>query len=304
MSSLAKLVIVAADGARRTYALHRYPVVVGRDEGCDITIVASEQVAGRHVRIEQSLLTGLPILVDLASGAPTLYHGDQIDRYEIQDRDVFQLADVQLIFYMPMPAVTDGTPHLLEILSGPEQGTTLPVGPEEVTIGRRSANRMPVSMKDVSGFHARFRMVEGVPTVEDLGSRNGTFVNGFRLEPSKLQALQAGDLVDLASMGVMVRPTVVPKWTQDSGVSSDSDSEGTSSNGAASSASSEELNLLPSPRSRTGRRRSGTTRVQRPAPRTNAPSGDEAAEDDNQTTPYLMRRARNPDEGGGHHPGA
>ena len=50
------------------------------------------------------------------------------------------------------------------------------------TIGRSSMNDLPISDKMLSRQHARIvRDTDGGLTVEDLGSRNGTFLNGDRL---------------------------------------------------------------------------------------------------------------------------
>ena len=51
------------------------------------------------------------------------------------------------------------------------------------TIGRSSMNDLPISDKMLSRQHARIvRDNDGGLTVEDLGSRNGTFLNGERLD--------------------------------------------------------------------------------------------------------------------------
>src|SRR6266849_9009402 len=50
------------------------------------------------------------------------------------------------------------------------------------TIGRSSVNDLPISDKMLSRQHARIlRDGNGSLMIEDLGSRNGTFVNGERL---------------------------------------------------------------------------------------------------------------------------
>ncbi|MGE3163500.1 MAG: trypsin-like peptidase domain-containing protein [Planctomycetota bacterium] len=81
------------------------------------------------------------------------------------------------------PLQDDNLPVAIEI---PESGTTF--GRDEGNQVRLSATRYP----HVSGFHARvFSDVTGV-TVVDLGSKNGTFVNGRRVDRAELRA---GDLL-------------------------------------------------------------------------------------------------------------
>ncbi|MBX5491592.1 MAG: FHA domain-containing protein, partial [Chloroflexi bacterium] len=67
-------------------------------------------------------------------------------------------------------------------------GTRVPIQ-DEVTIGRGETNTVVLSQdRQVSRHHARIVLDEGLPRLEDLGSANGTFVNGERvLGPRLLQ---------------------------------------------------------------------------------------------------------------------
>ena len=71
------------------------------------------------------------------------------------------------------------------------------------TIGRSSMNDLPISDKMLSRQHARIvRDGEGALTVEDLGSRNGTFLNGDRL--TTLQPLKPGDRITVGGVTLKV----------------------------------------------------------------------------------------------------
>ena len=55
-------------------------------------------------------------------------------------------------------------------------------------IGRATESDVVASMTKVSRAHARIEYVEGVYFINDIGSTNGTFVNGFRINgPHPLQ---------------------------------------------------------------------------------------------------------------------
>ena len=57
-----------------------------------------------------------------------------------------------------------------------------------LTIGRAPANDISLSEPTVSKRHAALGRVRGLPVVKDLGSRNGTFVKGKRVEKAVLSS--------------------------------------------------------------------------------------------------------------------
>ena len=85
--------------------------------------------------------------------------------------------------------------------SGPIPGSTYFLTKDEMVVGRDLGNDIPVPDPEISRRHARFiKRPEGF-YVEDLGSTNGTCVNGARLATPQL--LKHGDLVTLAESTVM-----------------------------------------------------------------------------------------------------
>lgn len=75
-----------------------------------------------------------------------------------------------------------------------EQGATERAVPVvgTVTIGRDPACEIALDDPRISRRHARIVLVEGRPVVEDLGSSNGTWING-RQSVSAPTALSVGD---------------------------------------------------------------------------------------------------------------
>ncbi|MGH9805040.1 MAG: FHA domain-containing protein, partial [Candidatus Acidiferrales bacterium] len=68
----------------------------------------------------------------------------------------------------------------------------VPVGSTAVTIGRLPNNTVAIDNPAVSGQHARVIVAGGQVMVEDLNSRNGTFVNNQAVTK---HALQEGDVI-------------------------------------------------------------------------------------------------------------
>jgi DNA-binding winged helix-turn-helix (wHTH) protein len=61
------------------------------------------------------------------------------------------------------------------------------------TIGRGSDAAIQIDAGGVSRYHARIVVTHGQPSIEDLGSKNGTFVRGTRIEG--LHPLADGDQI-------------------------------------------------------------------------------------------------------------
>lgn len=90
----------------------------------------------------------------------------------------------------------------LTMRSGPMPGKTFTVEKEETNVGRDLANDIPIGDPEVSRRHARFLLRDDSVFVEDLGSTNGTFLNGERI--ASPQQLRKGDVITLGESVVMV----------------------------------------------------------------------------------------------------
>lgn len=96
-----------------------------------------------------------------------------------------------------------------------ESGQILPVSERtEFTLGRVSENQpimpdidlTPYKAFDsgVSRLHAVIRQNGGHVIIMDLGSSNGTYINGIRVVPNVEQALRHGDIVALGRLKIQV----------------------------------------------------------------------------------------------------
>ncbi|MEM4234830.1 MAG: FHA domain-containing protein, partial [Candidatus Methanomethylicaceae archaeon] len=79
--------------------------------------------------------------------------------------------------------------------SGPTPGKVYPLEGDVITIGRDPANTIHINDAEVSRRHARLEKRDNAYVIQDLGSTNGTFVNGVRL--SGMQVLNPGDQISL-----------------------------------------------------------------------------------------------------------
>ncbi|TMK72301.1 MAG: FHA domain-containing protein [Actinobacteria bacterium] len=75
-----------------------------------------------------------------------------------------------------------------------DEGTDFELNSAQLTVGRGGQNDIPLASDDyASARHARFEPRQDGVWVQDLGSTNGTFLNGVRLE--RPRRLTPGDVV-------------------------------------------------------------------------------------------------------------
>lgn len=86
--------------------------------------------------------------------------------------------------------------------SGPTPGETFPLEGDQLVIGRDSANAIAINDAEISRKHARLNFQGGKYVIEDMGSTNGTFVNGQRLAGPVV--LKPGDVVSLGEQIVLM----------------------------------------------------------------------------------------------------
>lgn len=79
-------------------------------------------------------------------------------------------------------------------------GTVIPLTDSEYLLGRHRENSIQLADPGVSGFHARiYRGAEGY-VIEDLKSRNGTWLNGVRIY---LANLESGDRIHIGQIDLI-----------------------------------------------------------------------------------------------------
>ena len=81
----------------------------------------------------------------------------------------------------------------LVIRTGPDSGKVYPIEKSELFIGRDLNNEIVINDQEVSRRHARVFVQGGNYVIEDLGSTNGTSVNGQRIMGPYI--LRSGELI-------------------------------------------------------------------------------------------------------------
>lgn len=111
-------------------------------------------------------------------------------------------ADVIVITASEMP---------INALLQTKDGQVFPLNRDICTIGRQGEQKKVVTDIDVTALdtgklasrrHALVQLCDGTFTISDLGSTNGTYINGEKIKPQEPHVLKAGDVIELGKYGV------------------------------------------------------------------------------------------------------
>jgi predicted component of type VI protein secretion system len=94
-----------------------------------------------------------------------------------------------------------GAPHvfLLVVIDGDDPAATHRIVRMDTVLGRGDEAHFSIEDEQVSKTHCRIRVEGSVCTIFDLGSRNGTTLNGRRLPPNVGQRLRHLDEIEIGN---------------------------------------------------------------------------------------------------------
>jgi len=166
-------------------------IVLGRDPGCDI-IIESSNVSRKHAEIRQSDGSTW-VLRDLSSSNGSYCNDELITGDRVLASDSLIRLDIfEFTFVIPEKSsldLTDKTyryhdPSLigrLRAISG-QEGPPFELTGQTTTIGSGSFNDVVIEDPTVSTNHCKIKNDDGLYTVVDLKSTNGTWINDQRVE--------------------------------------------------------------------------------------------------------------------------
>ena len=171
-------VISLVDG--REYVIPAAGVVFGRDPSCDI-VVGSTDVSRRHASLSPSPEGYL--LRDTSTNG-VLVNGEPASSPSLLGKgDVLTIGDEQFRFHADSaPPPREPLATLEVISSGLLKGKIMEVRSPLAHVGRGAHNDVIVADESVSDSHAKLQRREDGWYVVDMGSTNGTYVGGRRIE--------------------------------------------------------------------------------------------------------------------------
>ena len=209
LTKAAWLTVEAGRLKGRQYRLEGGVSSIGRAEENPVGLFGDSAVQARHAVIERRgndyVLRGLAI----ADG--TFLNGERIESATLNDGDRIRIGAYELSFHLrgagpsvrtasgpsrifaePQPASSNGNAMLVDA-----SGKSFPVQPgKETKIGRATDNDIVLGDSSVSRHHAAIESSNGSFRLRDLGSQNGTFVRGERINDAPLRngdAVRVGD---------------------------------------------------------------------------------------------------------------
>jgi PAS domain-containing protein len=92
----------------------------------------------------------------------------------------------------------------LYMINGPLSGLTFEIEDDITTIGRSPGNSIIIKDLSISRKHAKVTMSGDKYFIEDLGSQNGTWINGHSTNPGNQVQLKEGDFISIGNVSMSV----------------------------------------------------------------------------------------------------
>lgn len=88
----------------------------------------------------------------------------------------------------------------LKVTTGSHSGTEIPISGDKFLIGRSESCQLRPKSDSISRKHCILVIRDGRVLIQDLKSRNGTYVNEKRLPSDRAKILNAGDLLKIGKL--------------------------------------------------------------------------------------------------------
>jgi|GEM_PF-4329584 pSer/pThr/pTyr-binding forkhead associated (FHA) protein len=181
--------------SEREVVVDRSPFTIGRSKSCDL-VIEDDYISRNHAEI--TFRDGRFYISDSGSSNGTFLSGRRLAPKEvapISDGDLIRIGPYHSFRFLT-GAKRKGMGRIL-IEEGVRKGREFIISSQVVEIGRDPGNDIFLPEEFISRRHARIRRDGDLYLISDLGSRNGTYINGKRIEPGKDQSLSNMDRIYL-----------------------------------------------------------------------------------------------------------
>ena len=177
-----KLKVVQGGEAGREYDISFQPMVIGGGEEAAIKLDTNTAVSQHHALL--TVDNDEVLISNLDSDSGTVVDGAQItEPTPLHVASRVQIGG-QVLEVAAFRRDASALGVSFEVVEGPDVGLGHWVYFKEMTVGRSAAAQIKFddSTGTLSRLHARFNLKNGEVYLTDLGSKNGTYVDGFRIE--------------------------------------------------------------------------------------------------------------------------
>lgn len=184
-------------------------MIVGTSEAADIRLPRNSGALPRHAQIE---VRGQRFFLrHLGGSVPVLVNNVPVQAVELNDGDVIRLGASDLVFHVrnarQVPAASAAAsayaPQSYVVIDPLGNSHRLQNG--KTTIGRDPGCSLPMPWEpSLSSVHAELSLLADELTVRDLGSTNGTKVNGTPIGTGPVP-IKGGDRLELGSVKLIVQ---------------------------------------------------------------------------------------------------
>ena len=203
----------------KQYILGKPVVTVGRSDGNDIGLYRENNLglkagafnfnAGRWTYAGEALqINGSSSTNTVLSSGDTIKLGDTEfifeDKGSPQTEAQIEQPETRAPVVIPTAPIPVSSPTHWKLTGDPILEIS---SPATLTLGRVSDNNLVIDDANVSSHHARLEVTNDAINVTDLGSTNGTKLNGVLLEANKTVSAKVGDTLEFGDRSFKVERT-------------------------------------------------------------------------------------------------
>jgi len=170
---------------------------IGRSHDCQWVIPQDDQVASGHHAVI-TMQKGKLCLRDTGSRNGIFFQGQRVQERVLAPGDHISIGDCILVVESIKEKIGVGRPHAIQFLNGPDKGKIFQFKNPMVVIGSAPGCDMPILDQLVSQRHAQIEVLADGCWVKDLGSKNGTIVNGMPLKGDTKRMLKDSDILTIS----------------------------------------------------------------------------------------------------------
>jgi len=217
---VATLIVKKGDEMFQEWTIEELPVTIGRKSENNI-VLDEKNVSRKHAVIDKK--EDLFVIQDLGSTGGTLVNGEKVDESEIHTGDVITIGNFTIHFDSGLAddertvydadektmLEDDGTAldedrtkfyeepeATLKVIKADNLEGEFTIGEGETILGREDDADIVIDDSRVSRQHCSIKLENDVFVLSDLGSSNGTFVNGLKTDT---KTLENGDKIQVGS---------------------------------------------------------------------------------------------------------